>query len=236
MAAIQSQAKNPLAERKSNVASTSVVSHDKPAAKLNLPEHRVNTYAPKSTTALSLKTYLKRNLNHTIALGEVDAKSRPVNRSHQTNESAAMNSTSGAVTQRGHSTLKESFHGEAPKTTRAGRTSGSPAPVGWRSSAVAPANGEVRPAEKRPPHKNLSINATDVTQGADTTQLKCLTARNAIMEPLDANANAPLQPSFSISIPNQEPAKCSLKSNGVVKAYAANTNQGLVRYTCPQFS
>ena len=30
-------------------------------------------------------------------------------------------------------------------------------------------------------------------------------------------------------IPNQEPTRCSIKNNGIVKAYAANTNQGLVR-------
>ena len=30
-------------------------------------------------------------------------------------------------------------------------------------------------------------------------------------------------------LPNHEPTKCSYKRNGIVKAYAANTNQGLVR-------
>ena len=40
----------------------------------------------------------------------------------------------------------------------------------------------------------------------------------------------PLQPACNIVIPNYEPAKCSLKRNGVVRAYAASTNQGLVRY------
>ena len=30
-------------------------------------------------------------------------------------------------------------------------------------------------------------------------------------------------------IPNHEPTKCSIKRNGIVKAYAANTNQGIVR-------
>lgn len=30
-------------------------------------------------------------------------------------------------------------------------------------------------------------------------------------------------------IPNHEPTKCSVKRNGIVKAYAANTNQGIVR-------
>lgn len=30
-------------------------------------------------------------------------------------------------------------------------------------------------------------------------------------------------------LPNHEPTKCSVKRNGIVKAYAANTNQGIVR-------
>jgi len=38
-----------------------------------------------------------------------------------------------------------------------------------------------------------------------------------------------LQPGPRIVIPNHEPTKCSFKRNGIVRAYAANTNQGLVR-------
>jgi len=34
---------------------------------------------------------------------------------------------------------------------------------------------------------------------------------------------------FVMPMPNHEPTKCSVKRNGVVKAYAANTNQGIVR-------
>jgi len=34
---------------------------------------------------------------------------------------------------------------------------------------------------------------------------------------------------FTMPMPNHEPTKCSVKRNGVVKAYAANTNQGIVR-------
>ena len=32
-----------------------------------------------------------------------------------------------------------------------------------------------------------------------------------------------------IALPNHEPTKCSVKRNGVIKAYGANTNQGIVR-------
>jgi protein phosphatase 2C family protein 2/3 len=39
----------------------------------------------------------------------------------------------------------------------------------------------------------------------------------------------PLQPAHKIIIPNHEPTKCSVKKNGVVLAYAANTNQGIIR-------
>ena len=39
----------------------------------------------------------------------------------------------------------------------------------------------------------------------------------------------PLAPGTRIIIPNHEPTKCSNKRNGIVRAYAANTNQGLVR-------
>lgn len=42
-------------------------------------------------------------------------------------------------------------------------------------------------------------------------------------------AEIPLQPAHKIVIPNHEPTKCSLKKNGVVSAYAANTNQGIIR-------
>ena len=38
-----------------------------------------------------------------------------------------------------------------------------------------------------------------------------------------------LQPGSRIVIPNHEATKCSFKRNGIVRAYAANTNQGLVR-------
>jgi len=37
-----------------------------------------------------------------------------------------------------------------------------------------------------------------------------------------------LQPASWIIIPNNEPTKCSVKDNGYVYAYAANTNQGIV--------
>jgi hypothetical protein len=39
----------------------------------------------------------------------------------------------------------------------------------------------------------------------------------------------PLQPGARIIIPNYESTKCSIKRNGIVRAYSAITNQGLMR-------
>jgi len=43
------------------------------------------------------------------------------------------------------------------------------------------------------------------------------------------NVNSVQVPAQKVIIPNHEPTKCSVKRNGIVKAYAANTNQGIVR-------
>ena len=43
------------------------------------------------------------------------------------------------------------------------------------------------------------------------------------------NTQFEIQPGQRIVIPNHEQTKCSFKRNGIVRAYAANTNQGLVR-------
>lgn len=40
----------------------------------------------------------------------------------------------------------------------------------------------------------------------------------------DEHKKLALQPGHRIVIPNHEPTKCSLKRNGIVRAYAANTN------------
>lgn len=81
--------------------------------------------------------------------------------------------------------------------------------------------------------KNLSIRVTESSpknQPIKLVQFKSLSTKHANEQRLDKEiATIPLQPAASISIPNYEPAKCSLKKNGIVAAYAANTNQGLVR-------
>jgi len=41
--------------------------------------------------------------------------------------------------------------------------------------------------------------------------------------------NAPNLDPYSVSLPNFEPTKCSVRKNGVIYGYAANTNQGIIR-------
>jgi len=232
MAAIQSQGKKPFAEHKPNMIP--VMNKEKSASKLSFTEPGMSTYAPKSTTAVTLKSYLKKNLNQTLAGGDHDLKAKMVNKtqSHPVCNDSTVRAN-GSNTQRGHAGLKESFNKETEaqmqKTTRlshgATNNGGSPAPAAWQNKQ------QKVEKDKKLPSKNLTINSSDLgTETMKASQLQCLTARNASIEMIDPNANAPLQPGCNISIPNHEPSKCSLKSNGVVKAYAANTNQGLVRY------
>lgn len=52
---------------------------------------------------------------------------------------------------------------------------------------------------------------------------------SSLERPHQLDNPSPLMSSKRINIPNHDPAKCSIKENGTVKGYAANTNQGLVR-------
>ena len=60
---------------------------------------------------------------------------------------------------------------------------------------------------------------------------KALSTKNAqrVTFDFDDPSSYPLQPAERIIIPNHETTKYSVKDNGIVKAYAANTNQGIVR-------
>lgn len=60
---------------------------------------------------------------------------------------------------------------------------------------------------------------------------KSLTTKNAqrVTFDFDDPSSYPLQPAGRIIIPNHESTKWSVKDNGIVKAYAANTNQGIIR-------
>jgi hypothetical protein len=90
--------------------------------------------------------------------------------------------------------------------------------------------------------KNLTIkipNMSPKKSSVKPAQYKSLSTRHANLDPISAEQQLnvpPLQPGNSIMIPNHEPAKYSLKRNGIVRAYAANTNQGLVRYSQNQLT
>ncbi len=78
--------------------------------------------------------------------------------------------------------------------------------------------------------KNLSIR---IPEAANTMPSKCMSTKHADAPAsmlTEQTKSPPLMAGSSVVIPNHEPAKCSVKKSGVVRAYAANTNQGLVRY------
>ena len=58
----------------------------------------------------------------------------------------------------------------------------------------------------------------------NTLKSQCLSDRSN-----NINENYDIKSSCEISIPNYKPARYSLKGNGIVKAYAVNTNKGLIR-------
>lgn len=41
--------------------------------------------------------------------------------------------------------------------------------------------------------------------------------------------NAPPPDPYTVVLPNFEPTKCSVRKNGVISGYSANTNQGIIR-------
>lgn len=82
--------------------------------------------------------------------------------------------------------------------------------------------------KKDKPSKNLSIN-TSTIPSINPPHTNCLATGGVRLEPTNLGTGEPLRPGFAISFPNYEPAKCSLRSNCAVQAYAVNTNQGIVR-------
>lgn len=75
---------------------------------------------------------------------------------------------------------------------------------------------------KQEPLRMLSINS--LSELNVERPGKSLTAREV------GSGELVLRPGKEILVPNYKPAKCSLKGNGLIKAYAVNTNKGLVRY------
>lgn len=73
---------------------------------------------------------------------------------------------------------------------------------------------------------NSVAKPTVVRSGSETN-----VAAGPVAKQQEANAGQGygIQPAHKIIIPGDEPTKTSNKSTGIVRAYAANTNQGLVR-------
>ena len=85
-------------------------------------------------------------------------------------------------------------------------------------------------SEKRTKNKSLKNRSVNKEICDEITNFKCLTNRKEGLEPTDLGAKEPLQPGSNINFPDYEEAKCSIKSNGLINAYAVNTNQGIARY------
>lgn len=80
--------------------------------------------------------------------------------------------------------------------------------------------------------QNVNVTQKVIDASGQTAQVKSLTVLDTaqMVHEETGTANLPeLQPGGRIVIPNHEQTKCSFKRNGIVRAYAANTNQGLVR-------
>ena len=198
-----------------------------------------NVYAPKSSAAVSLKSYLTKKVTPAEApdpttSAKARGKTRTASKTQQANDSTnnELGRSTGLLTQRTTQPKTLRDLEPEPKAQRTYRLShgalGISTTTTGRQPRLEPKGGD----ENKPTAKTLSITIPDLAptlvQSAKFLDLKCLTARNLQTEPPEDPA-VPLQPASSIAIPNHEPAKCSLKSNGVVKGYGANTNQGLVR-------
>jgi protein phosphatase 2C family protein 2/3 len=86
----------------------------------------------------------------------------------------------------------------------------------------------IPPAPISNTNRSLKNRHLELTKTSDS---KSLTTKNTqrVTFDFDDPSSYPLQPAGRIIIPNHESTKWSVKDNGIVKAYAANTNQGIVR-------
>lgn len=80
------------------------------------------------------------------------------------------------------------------------------------------------------PHRSISVQNRTTT----ITQFASLSSNNDDDQtfnfaPTKVEENIPLKPGKEIVVPNFESTKTSVKRNGIVSAYAANTHQGIVR-------
>lgn len=217
MNAVQSQKRGPLTERKGimNVAT------NKAGAKSTANENTevMKAYVPKSTAAVSLKNYLKKQVSPPR-----DVKQSRANKTQNQTSNIELTKNSCALTQRGVAETKKSFQID---TGISMQVTCRQTKANFPLTARAQGSEHLSYKENLQPGKNVQAA---IKEGNKSCDFKCIPARQTLIEDLQQNNNIPLKIGSSISIPNHEPAKCSLKSNGIVTAYAANTNQGLVRY------
>lgn len=204
---INSHKRAPLIEQKSILNMT----QNKLPSKISFTENSfaLNTegakiYTPKTTTAISLRNFLKKQVVPTK-----ENKSRGVNKTCITSQQNNLMTNAGSVTQRkndGQADLKITC-----------RISKGISPSSIKSNATERLSFK----ENLQPLKNIQIPSNT------EPEIKCCGTEYNYM---DNSQYIPLKLGTAITIPNHEPSKCSAKNNGTVKAYAANTNQGIVRY------
>lgn len=75
-----------------------------------------------------------------------------------------------------------------------------------------------------------SFQASDISQNQDQSgDISLSTIFKSFKGSFGSSLQSPKAKKALTPIPNHEPTKCSVTRNGIVKAYAANTNQGIVR-------
>ncbi len=107
-----------------------------------------------------------------------------------------------------------------------------------RASKEIPATSitSIQATSKKPEHNKTNIKYDklniNIPNDALCPQVKCFSTKNSSLASLylKQTPQISLQPSYKIAIPNNEVPKFSTKKYGIVKCYAANTNQGIVRY------
>lgn len=102
---------------------------------------------------------------------------------------------------------------------------------GITSEAKGSLSSQAKPAYQLYQQENQTLNesksaSTAIIQTESSASLS--SSHNENITPVSKSV-AQTPTTKKMPIPNHEPTKCSVKRNGIVKAYAANTNQGIVR-------
>ena len=200
---INSREKKPLIERKSNPSS-------KNSTIIKLPANDLfkKSFAPDNSNTTNLKSYLKINSRKSKENSKnMNFKSKSIY--PNPNDLSGISNNSVKV---GPRNFKFSSKKELSKTYRKTNTFNRPS----------------KENNLNPP-KNLSnYNLSNNT--LNNPNIRCITSRDKGLKPNNLGNDIPLKPGNSIEIPGYEAAKYSIKSHGIIEAYAVNTNQGIVRY------